>query len=70
MKDLKDILETKEEETLIFEVFEDYIKKCKSYANRPTKGYGSVEEQMKKDAWNEKAENAHNLLCKIMEELI
>jgi hypothetical protein len=70
MKDLRDIIENEQDEFLILEVFEAFIKKSNSLANRPNQGFGSATEQMKKEEWRQKASAAQELLSKIMNELI
>jgi hypothetical protein len=70
MKDLRDIIENEQDECLILEVFEAFIKKANSLANRPSQGFGSATEQMKKDEWRRKSDEAQELLSKIMNELI
>jgi hypothetical protein len=66
---IRDIIDSEKESSLLLEVFESFIKKAKSLGNRPLQGYGRAEEQMKKDKWLEKAENAEKLLSKIMAEM-
>jgi len=70
MKDLRDVIENEQEERLIVEVFESFIKKANSLANRSNRGFGSATEQVKKEEWRQKADDAQELLSKIMNELI
>jgi hypothetical protein len=67
---IRDILNTNEKQSLLVEVFEAYIKKCKSLANSPTRGFGSCIEKEKKKAWARKAEDVLELQSDIMNELI
>lgn len=46
---------TEEDLALLNEVFDKEIKHCKSIGNRPTQGYGRATEQLKKEAWLDRA---------------
>ena len=67
---IRDILSTHKKQELVRTVFETYIKKCKTHANSPLRGYGSCEEKERKKEWAAKAEDAEDLLSDIMNELI
>ena len=69
MKALNDILDSEEKITTLVKVFSAYEKKCNQYINRPTQGYGSASEEMKKQAWQDSKDAANLLLSEILEEL-
>jgi hypothetical protein len=69
MKALNDILDSEEKIDLLVKVFSAFDKKCNQYINRPTQGFGSSSEEMKKRAWQEDKDAAYLLLSEILEEL-
>lgn len=66
---IRDILDTETKIDVLITCFETYISKCKKYANMPTKGYGSIEESLKKANWAERQNLAERLLNEILEEV-
>lgn len=65
MNDIKDIITEKEDIPLLFDCIQKEIKRCKGIANRPLQGYGSGDEQEKKKAWLNKAEELQDLQNRI-----
>jgi len=47
---------TEDELAMLNEILDKEIKHCKTIANRPIQGYGSVTELEKKGAWRHRAE--------------
>lgn len=69
MSTVRDILHTEERRSLLITALSEYINKCRRLADRPTQGFGGLDEQIKKDAWREKQAECEDILNDLVREM-
>jgi hypothetical protein len=65
METIKDVINEKNDLPLLLQCIEAEIKRCRTIANSPIKGYGSAAEKQRKDDWRARAEELDDLKTRI-----
>lgn len=59
---VRDLLPNDEKQALFIKLFEAHIKKCERLANAPSKGYGSANEELTREKWQNEADLTQEIL--------